>query len=147
MFVQRINKVTLRRRFEERVWHKGEIFRDYLHDKEILASCVPIEREELIDYVVEGIPDPFLRDQARIQRFDSTAEILRAFENVGLSTRSQRKDLYTDEAATAKFSRAGNGIKDDRVFATAAVSEVTYPRNAPPKKEVLNASVVMHSVM
>jgi len=67
MFARKINKVALRRRFEERVWNGEEIFRDYLHDKKILANRVPIERTELINYIIEGIPDPFLRDQARIR--------------------------------------------------------------------------------
>jgi len=66
MFARKINKVALRRRFEKRVWNGGEIFRDYLHDKEILASRVPTERAELINYIIERIPDPFLRDQAKI---------------------------------------------------------------------------------
>jgi len=76
MFARKINKVALRRRFEERVWNGGKIFGNYLYDKEILASRVPIERAESINYIIKGIPDPF--HQAKIQRFDfSIAEILR----------------------------------------------------------------------
>lgn len=84
MFAHRSNRVAKRKLFENRIWKNGEAFGDYLHDKIILANRVPVDSLEIIDYVIEGIPDPSLRDQARIQRFGSVSELLQAFERVTL---------------------------------------------------------------
>ncbi|KMQ89234.1 hypothetical protein RF55_11159 [Lasius niger] len=89
MFAHRSNKVAKRKLFENRIWKRGEAFGDYLHDKIIMANQVPVDDSEIVDYVIEGIPDPSLKDQARIQRFESTAELLRAFEKVTLRSRGQ----------------------------------------------------------
>lgn len=45
---------------------------------------MPIGEDELIDYLIDGIPDPMLRDQARIQRFADKSDLLEAFEKVTL---------------------------------------------------------------
>lgn len=84
MFGHRSNKVAKRRLFENRIWKRSEAFGDYLYDKIIMANQVPVDDSEIVDYVIEGIPDPSLKDQARIQRFESTAELLLAFEKVTL---------------------------------------------------------------
>ncbi|RLU23258.1 hypothetical protein DMN91_003461 [Ooceraea biroi] len=73
MFRYRVSKLVLRKEFESRVWKRGEAFSEYLHDKVILANQVPVDERELLDYIVEGILDPALRDQARIQKLNSTA--------------------------------------------------------------------------
>ncbi|XP_020297523.1 uncharacterized protein LOC109862041 [Pseudomyrmex gracilis] len=63
-----------------------------------------------------GIPDPFLRDQARIQRFDSAAEILRAFEDVSLHARNHRGNPSTGEMAVARSGQSsGSRARNDRV--------------------------------
>jgi len=62
IFAQQVNRITARKRFEERIWCKEEIFSDYLHDKMILANHVPVGNSELIDYIIERMSDPLLRD-------------------------------------------------------------------------------------
>lgn len=53
-----------RQQFKDRTWKKGEAFGDYFHEKIILANNVPIGiDDELIDYIILGIPNPALRDQ------------------------------------------------------------------------------------
>ncbi|XP_043282371.1 uncharacterized protein [Venturia canescens] len=84
MFDHRPNKVALRRQFENRIWKSGETFNDYHHDKIILANRVGIPQDEIVDYVIDGIPDPRLQDQARMQKFDDTTSILEAFEKIAL---------------------------------------------------------------
>ncbi|XP_076247774.1 uncharacterized protein LOC143187440 [Calliopsis andreniformis] len=84
MFHQRPNRLLARRRFEERTWQRGETFADYLHQKVILANRIPIDGEELIDCIVDGIPDPVLQDQARLQRFRTNADLLEAFGKISL---------------------------------------------------------------
>lgn len=64
MFYLRPNKIVLRRRFEERVWRKGETFRDYVHEKVIIANRINVD--ETLGYIIDGIPDVNLRDMARV---------------------------------------------------------------------------------
>lgn len=54
MFRHRVSKLDLRREFEERIWKRGESLSEYLHDKVILANKVPVEEEEVMDYLIEG---------------------------------------------------------------------------------------------
>lgn len=57
-----------------------------------------MDNAELINYIIERIPNPSLRDQARIQRFNSTTELLRAFEKVTLQTKGQLNDAVQSES-------------------------------------------------
>lgn len=93
MFYHRVSKLALRKEFEERVWKRGESFNEYLHDKVILANKVPVEKD-----LVEGIPDPILRDQARIQRLNSKASLLEAFEKVLLRPRPDAQHDFKKKA-------------------------------------------------
>lgn len=84
MFRPRENRVLLRKRFENRVWKKEETFQEYLHEKTIMGNRVPIEEDELLEYIVEGKPDAAMRNQARIQGFTTVDSLVRAFEKVSL---------------------------------------------------------------
>ncbi|XP_023289213.1 uncharacterized protein LOC111674140 [Orussus abietinus] len=117
MFFHRINRVAARKLFEERHWKRGEVFGDYLHDKIILANRVPIEEIELIDYVIDGVPDPALRDQARMQRFDSTAALLQSFEKIVLRPKTSPATSFTpktDSRAAAAKTRESFVQRDGR---------------------------------
>lgn len=59
-------------------------FREYVHEKVIMGNRVPIEASEIIDYIIDGIPDDILRNQARIQCFTETELLLEAFEAITL---------------------------------------------------------------
>jgi len=74
----------LRKEFERRTWQTGETFQAYFHDKIIMANRISVDADEIIDYVIDGIPDLRLRDQARLQRFKDAADLVEAFENVTL---------------------------------------------------------------
>lgn len=87
MFRHRESRLHLRKQFENRVWKKEETFQEYLHDKTIKGNLVPIEKDELLEYVIEGIPDAAMRDQARIQGFSTIEGLLKAFEKVTLRDR------------------------------------------------------------
>lgn len=73
---------------------RDESFSSYLHDKIILANHISIDESEIIEYVVEGIPNQVLRDQARVQRLNSRESLLEAFERVSLRGRFQYTDTY-----------------------------------------------------
>lgn len=83
MFGQRPDPFALRRELEARMWNAGETFADYLHDKVVLANRVPVSStDELISYVIEGIPSQGLRTQAKVQRYETLEAMLNAFANV-----------------------------------------------------------------
>ncbi|KMQ88410.1 hypothetical protein RF55_12116 [Lasius niger] len=84
MFRHRQNRVTTRKMFEARIWKKDETFHEYVYEKVIMGNLIPIEADEMIDYIIDGIPDSVLRNQARIQRFTETESLLEAFETISL---------------------------------------------------------------
>lgn len=77
MFYHRLSKITLKRRFEERVWKRNEIVRDYMHSKIIMASRIAISDDEMLEYIIDGISDSNLRDLARIQGFTTNSKGIR----------------------------------------------------------------------
>lgn len=96
MFNYRRSKLELRKNFEKRSWQSAESFSAYFHAKIVLANKASIVRDELVDYLIDGIPDSRMRDQARIQQFDTEDDLLKAFANLSLPSYSktfqQRKD-------------------------------------------------------
>lgn len=78
MFGYRQNKVVIRKNFETRIWKRDETFREYVHEKLILGNRVPIGADEIVHYVIDGIPDNVLCNQARMQQFVTTESLLRA---------------------------------------------------------------------
>lgn len=118
MFWHRKNKLELRKKFESRVWRKDETFSEYLHDKMILGNRIPIDEEELIDYVIDGIPDEILRNQARIQRFEEMNALQEAFEKLALRDKST---LKTDKSIKQRGSgRTWNNSKNKEEVKTEA---------------------------
>lgn len=57
MFNQRSHKIALRSDFQKRKWLSSEPFSDYYYDKVIFTNRVPIPEDEVINYIVDGIPD------------------------------------------------------------------------------------------
>lgn len=83
MFDLRPTKVTMSRNFERRTWQSKESFSDYFHDKIILDNRAHID-EEMLEYIIDGIPDIRLRDQAWMQRFRAKSSLLKAFRRLKL---------------------------------------------------------------
>ena len=98
MFPHRPNVLTLRKRFEERTWKRGGKFREYVHDKIIMANKVPIGDREIVPYLLQEIPNPQLRGQARLLKLRTKADLLEAFEDIML-----RGPVY---------SRTPNAVRD-----------------------------------
>lgn len=106
LFDHRPAKVELRREFESREWKDGESFSTYFYDKIILAARVPVVEEEIVDYVIDGIPDKSLQNQARMHRFDGKDELLRAFEQIKLvSERKMKQSRENSVVESAKFKQ------------------------------------------
>ena len=87
MYVKERNKVELRDRFQKRKWGVDENFRNYVHEKTILGNLVPVEQSELLDYIIEGIPDQWLRDNAKIKCFTSVDALVKAYDQISLKGR------------------------------------------------------------
>lgn len=84
MYDHRPVRVALRKKFEAREWQTSENFADYFHDKIILAKDVPIDEEEMVDYLIDGIPSDQLQDMARMKEFATKEDMIRVFEKVSL---------------------------------------------------------------
>lgn len=89
MFFHELGKVRMRKQFEQRIWRVDETFSEYLHQKVILGNRIRIEEDEMAEYIIEGIPERVLRDQARVQRLRTRKALLEAFERVSLRRRNQ----------------------------------------------------------
>lgn len=105
MFRYRESKLYVRRQFENRTWKKDETFQEYLHDKTIMGNKVLVEKDELLEYLIEGTPDVTMRDQARIQGFASVDSFLKAFERVTLRDRG---------AVNSSRHSSDKGVSDKR---------------------------------
>ncbi|CAK9827465.1 Gag polyprotein [Anthophora retusa] len=120
MYGQRTNGLLLRREFEHRLWRVNETFADYVHDKIILGNRVPIPDHEIVDYLVDGIPDNSLRSLARVQRFRETEDLMEAFSGISLSgePRRQKKIEHREElvsdAARTPAARGQQGAPEAR---------------------------------
>lgn len=90
MFFHVSSKVHMRRQFEQNAWRRDETFSEYLHQKVIMGNRIEIDEGEMVEYIIEGIPDPILRDQVRVQRLRTRGALLEAFERVSLRGRSQQ---------------------------------------------------------
>lgn len=102
MFCHRVDKIAIRRRFEERTWKKDESFSEYVHDKVIMANRISLPEDEMLQYVIEGIPDANLRDSARIHGFTTKESLLQAFEAISLRGPETTKHGGKSEKNSAK---------------------------------------------
>lgn len=106
MYGQRLDPLALRRELEARKWNAGEIFADYLHDKVTLANRIPVADNELIDYVIEGIPSQELRTQARVQQYETIDAMLTAFASVSSPKEAFRRQPAEKNKSRGKEQRA-----------------------------------------
>lgn len=111
MFDHRPNRLVRRREFEGRVWKRGEAFGTYMHDKIILANRVPIEESDLVDYIIDGITDLNLQNQARIHEFRTTASLLRAFEKVTFQPKGQKDGTVAPAVQSGGSERSRGGLR------------------------------------
>lgn len=105
MFNLRLSKLQLRREFEGRKWKASETFADYIHHKVTLGNLVPIHESELVDYLIEGIPDTNLQAQANIQRFDNVSELLKAFSKVTLKNSTMANKISRQTEAEVPIQK------------------------------------------
>lgn len=72
-----------------------------------------VDEEELVECIIDGIPDIPLRNQARLQRFDSKSSLLTAFENISLretASKSTRASTMETKGSVTNFSSTRDKI-------------------------------------
>jgi len=99
-FDQRPSRVDRLKKFESRLWQTNESFYNYFHEKLILSNLVPIEEADLLDYLVDGIPDQTLR----MQNFSTVKDLLNGFRKISLPSRTRRDLSYGEKSTTDKLS-------------------------------------------
>lgn len=130
MFQVQQSKVTLCKKFEERSWNKAESIHEYIHNKIILGNRISVPDDEILEYVIEEIPDVQLRDQARIQSINNVDALLQAFEKISLSDKvssgssKQRKDNFNQKMRESYQKSTGNHQGGDRQKSLRLVSTV-----------------------
>jgi len=102
IFDHRPAKMDLRKKFEKRVWHGDETFSNYFYDKTILAYRVPVDEDELTDFIIDGIPDKIIQDQARMQNFTRKEDLLRAFEKITFHTTNKNSARVSNHTIVNK---------------------------------------------
>ncbi|KAK2578533.1 hypothetical protein KPH14_012022 [Odynerus spinipes] len=136
MFNLRLNKLKLRKDFEKRMWQTNETFTDYFHGKVILANQVPISEDELIDYVIDGVPDSRLRDQARMQRFETQEDILESFSKLSLSSEPRANDRRRDDKRdTSKPNASSTRHEIVRCYNCGATGHLSSACRRPASRE------------
>lgn len=67
MYWPKLNKIDLQRKFEARVWKKGETSREYAHNKIVIGNRISIYDDNILDHLIEEIFDRSLCNQARMR--------------------------------------------------------------------------------
>lgn len=79
-----------------------------------MGNRVPIADEEIINYVIDGIPLENLQNQARMNSFTSIPELLKAFQRIKLSdssTRVAKPEAYASRTARYKHHDKAEDMK------------------------------------
>lgn len=117
-FDHRPSKLDRRKKFERRTWHSDESFNEYYNDKLILGNQVPVEEEDMLDYVIDGITDATLRNQARLQSFDSVSALLEAFKKIGIRNDTKigsKRETHSGEKSRERPSiQPNSSIKSEK---------------------------------
>lgn len=76
-----------------------------------MSNKVSIAEDELLDYLIDGIPDTNMQDQARMQQFESISDLLDAFKNINLKY-SMKKNTISQKRfdSIAGVSSRSSGI-------------------------------------
>ncbi|XP_017489699.1 PREDICTED: uncharacterized protein LOC108377915 [Rhagoletis zephyria] len=114
VFASGDNKLERRRKFEKRCWVPEESFANYFNEKCILGNDLNLSDEELADYLMEGIPDRQLQNQARLQNFTSANEVVKAFRSITLPERPTERPHTSQRMRCYNCNCSGHYAKECR---------------------------------
>lgn len=72
---------------------------------------MPIDEDEIVEYIIDGIPYRVLRDQARVSGFRTRTALLEAFEPITLWDRKHTGASRGEEKT--RYRQKGNGDEKD----------------------------------
>lgn len=76
-----------------------------------MANRIAIPDDEILGYIVDGIPDPNLRDLERVQGFTTTDRILQAFKEISLKDRVYpAANSKNDDSKKRKNGKGGKSV-------------------------------------
>jgi len=110
MFDHRPSRIMLREKFQKHKWEKDESFmHHYLHfmQKIILGNRLPVVEEELIEYIIDGIP--VLRNEARVSSFGIRTSFMALFEQVEPDKKEETKNGEEKYQLRSRRDRGGEG--------------------------------------
>lgn len=111
MFHTKESKMSARRKFLGSKWQAKKDFAAYFKEKMQLAINVQMDNEDLIDNIIEGIPNDQLRNQAFLQSFTTSTQLLHAFSKLSLKDlerKERRQNISTTSAAEPATIRCFN---------------------------------------
>ncbi|XP_032589266.2 uncharacterized protein LOC116804698 [Drosophila mojavensis] len=111
-FESKISKAEIRRKLGARIWNVDEKFSLYYEEKTRLAREIHLDVDELLDGLIEGIPNAILRAQASIQCFEDPSKLVRAFADVRLPL----KRSTGGKGTTAVGPGLDNAMTETRCF-------------------------------
>lgn len=82
IFKCRDDPLTKTKKMEARVWKVGEKFSSYFQDKLKLINKLDIAENMAIEYVIEGIPDFFLKCHARAGNYRTLVDLLDGLQRI-----------------------------------------------------------------
>lgn len=82
MFGVAESKYELWKTLDRIKWNDHQPFNEYCLFKKLVAQKLEISESELVEYVVEGIVDDVLRNQAQMQNFKTMEDVVQAFRMI-----------------------------------------------------------------
>lgn len=131
LYDQKINITQLKRNFEDRKWKRDENFTDYFHDKIVLSNSLNYSDNELVQYIIEGIPDENLQSQAIMHQFQATEQLLQAFRELHL------KPEISEGAVAGNYSKSKVTHQKYGTFASNSNSSQAPEKNGGAIKKVV----------
>lgn len=128
MYGRETNCLVRRKKFDrnqDRIWKRDETFTDYYHEKTILANQVPISANEIVSYLIRGIPNKNMRNQIRLQKFATDVELLEAMEDISLPS-----PFKSEAKKDGRLRHNGSGKSEGATHHRACKQEAVEKENA-----------------
>lgn len=138
MYDHRPMRIALRRKFEARGWKQVESFADYYHDKVMLGKDSLIDEGDMVDYLIDGIPQERLRDMAILKEFVHKEDMLRVFEKISLGSDTSSASRREVQAGGKASCRSGTqrSFTTNKWAADVQKNERTNKTSEPVRKKV-----------
>ncbi|XP_078051294.1 uncharacterized protein LOC144477441 [Augochlora pura] len=110
------SRVAVRREFDRRTWKRGKTYAENFHQKVILGNRASIDDRDMVEYRLDGVPDVMLRNNARLQRFQTKEALLGAFKGVTVDSgiqlggRQFQRAEYGPQGGNDEFRRGGGSF-------------------------------------